>query len=39
MADIAVVFHWSPDVMASFTLTELMEWREHARKRYESESS
>lgn len=38
MADIAVVFHWSPEVMAAFTLTELMEWRERARRRYETES-
>jgi hypothetical protein len=33
MADIAVVFHWSPIVMEKFTLTELMAWRERARIR------
>jgi hypothetical protein len=33
MADIAVVFHWTPQSMDAFTLTELMEWRERARIR------
>nr|WP_229797487.1 GpE family phage tail protein [Jeongeupia chitinilytica] len=33
MADIAVIFHWGPEVMAPMSLTELMEWREHARQR------
>lgn len=37
MADIALVFHWSPEVMNSLTLAELMDWRERARVRYESE--
>lgn len=35
MADIAVVFHWTPQAMADFTLTELAEWRERARVRVE----
>lgn len=33
MADIAAVFHWTPSVMDAMSLTELSEWREHARKR------
>ncbi|MEC4767946.1 GpE family phage tail protein [Halomonas sp. CUBES01] len=33
MADLAIVFHWSPDDCAKFSLRELMEWRERARKR------
>ncbi|HKT28766.1 GpE family phage tail protein [Dyella sp.] len=33
MADIAVVFHWSPVAMADFELDELMAWRERARLR------
>jgi hypothetical protein len=37
MADIAVVFHWSPMDMAEFTLTELMAWRERARVRSNTE--
>lgn len=33
MADIASVFHWTPQAMVDLTLTELMEWRERARIR------
>ena len=33
MADIAVIFHWGPAEMDPLPLTELMEWRERARKR------
>lgn len=33
MADLAVVFHWTPSDMDGLTLTELMEWRERARVR------
>ncbi|MGF7190650.1 hypothetical protein JOE11_003701 [Robbsia andropogonis] len=33
MADIAVIFHWSPPVMDQFGLAELMCWRERARAR------
>ncbi len=29
MADLAVVFHWSPDVMDRMELADLMRW--HAR--------
>ena len=36
MADLALVFHWPPAAMHDFTLTELMEWRERARARYEA---
>ncbi|RQR25585.1 GpE family phage tail protein [Burkholderia sp. Bp9142] len=35
MADIALVFHWSPDVMDAMSLPDLMGWRERARVRYE----
>jgi len=33
MADVAIVFHWSPAVMDDMTVSELMEWRERARVR------
>jgi hypothetical protein len=33
MADLAVVFHWCPAEMDGMSLTELMDWREHARRR------
>ncbi|MFL9888979.1 GpE family phage tail protein [Paraburkholderia agricolaris] len=36
MADIATVFGWIPG-MEDFTLVELMEWRERARRRSGSE--
>lgn len=35
MADLAMVFHWTPADMADMTLQELMEWRERARARHE----
>ncbi|WP_425117262.1 GpE family phage tail protein [Burkholderia ambifaria] len=35
MADLAVVFHWSPAVMDGMAVSELMEWRERARVRHE----
>ncbi|WP_080414538.1 GpE family phage tail protein [Burkholderia ubonensis] len=35
MADIALVFHWSPAVMDAMPLPELLDWRERARERYE----
>lgn len=35
MADLAAVFHWRPADMAEMSLTELMEWRERARRRVE----
>jgi len=37
MADIAVIFHWSPQAMADMTIRELMEWREQARRRSQPE--
>ena len=37
MADIAVVFHWQPDVMENWAISELADWRERARKRSEAE--
>ena len=33
MADIATIFHWTPDIMDNMSLSELSEWRERARKR------
>lgn len=33
MADIAVVFHWSPAAMDDMEISELMTWRERARQR------
>lgn len=35
MADIALVFHWAPADMEPLSLTELAEWRERARERWE----
>jgi hypothetical protein len=37
MADIALVFHWSPDVMTSMPLGELMGWRTKAAMRHNPE--
>lgn len=37
MADVALVFHWTPADMESMTLTDLMEWRERARIRHNPE--
>lgn len=39
MADLATVFHWTVADMDSFSLTELMQWRERARARTEQASS
>lgn len=36
MADLAAVFHWSPDVMDRMSVGELMAWREQAAKRVSS---
>ncbi|MCC7005178.1 MAG: GpE family phage tail protein [Ottowia sp.] len=33
MADIATVFHWSPEYLLDLELSELMAWRERARLR------
>lgn len=35
MADLALVFGWTPRDMDGFSVSELMEWRERARIRYE----
>lgn len=35
MADIALVFHWTPASMESMALGELMAWRERARVRHQ----
>ncbi|MDO8908900.1 MAG: GpE family phage tail protein [Pseudohongiella sp.] len=35
MADIALVFHWTPDIMDAMEIDELVSWRERARVRYE----
>lgn len=37
MADIAVVFHWPPQAMYGFSLSELVQWREQARVRTENQ--
>ena len=37
MADLAVVFHWQPSALDGLSLTELMEWRERARVRSQSD--
>lgn len=36
MADLAMVFHWTPGDMETMSLEELTEWRERARLRHES---
>ncbi|WFF40767.1 GpE family phage tail protein [Salinicola endophyticus] len=38
MADLAIVFHWTPTDCADFSLRELMEWRERARQRSMNEA-
>ncbi|WP_263264904.1 GpE family phage tail protein [Pseudomonas sp. RIT-PI-S] len=35
MADIAMVFHWPPAPMATMPVSELVQWREQARQRWE----
>lgn len=35
MADLAMVFHWAPAELDPLPLSELMEWRERARSRWE----
>lgn len=37
MADLAVVFHWAPAHMDGLGVGELMDWRERARVRVESD--
>ncbi|OPH35217.1 phage tail protein [Moraxella atlantae] len=33
MADLAVVFHWTPDTCHAMPLDELMTWHDKARER------
>ncbi|MFC4593755.1 GpE family phage tail protein [Sphingobium tyrosinilyticum] len=33
MADVAIIFHWSPAIMDGMHLSELMGWREQAARR------
>ena len=35
MADLAITFHWPPSEMWAMTVSELMQWREQARRRTE----
>ncbi|MDH4585627.1 GpE family phage tail protein [Pseudomonas sp. BN415] len=35
MGDIALVFHWAPADMDPLSLSDLIEWRENARIRWE----
>ena len=37
MADLALVFGWTPDEMSAMSLPELMDWRERARQRHQPE--
>ncbi|UWR50813.1 GpE family phage tail protein [Phaeobacter inhibens] len=39
MADIALVFHWPPDVMDRMSIEELAMWREKARERSEAQNN
>lgn len=38
MADLAVVFRWSPRDMDDMSLSELARWREKARIRHEAQN-
>jgi hypothetical protein len=37
MADVALVFHWTPEVMGVMSVIDLAKWRELARERYEND--
>jgi len=37
MADVAAIFHWRPADMDDMPISELMAWRERARKRSQTE--
>jgi hypothetical protein len=39
MADIAIVFHWTPRDMDGMELSELAGWREKARERWEGDKT
>lgn len=34
MADIAIVFHWPPEVMHAWSIAELVDWHDRAKARY-----
>lgn len=38
MADMAMVFYWRPADMDEMAIAELMEWRERARVRVQTQS-
>jgi hypothetical protein len=38
MADIAMVFHWGPDVMEAMEIEDLSAWHEKARDRFEAQN-
>ena len=38
MADIAIIFHCQPQAFEQMTFSELMQWREKARERNETET-
>ncbi|MEN3113087.1 GpE family phage tail protein [Uliginosibacterium paludis] len=39
MADLALVFHWTPRDMDPMSLDELMGWHERARQRHQPEEA
>ncbi|EIU1687333.1 GpE family phage tail protein [Pseudomonas aeruginosa] len=39
MADLAIVFHWGPSELDPMPLSDLMAWREQARKRVETDGA
>jgi glutathione S-transferase len=38
MADLAIVFHWSPATMDAMSLPELVAWHERAARRHNPDS-
>jgi hypothetical protein len=38
MADLALVFHWPPEVMENMAPEELAEWHQEARARHSGEA-
>lgn len=36
MADIAAVFHWSPEVMRKMRVSELVQWQARAIERFKA---
>jgi hypothetical protein len=37
MADLALVFHWPPDVMGAMSVADIMLWRAKAAERWNQE--